>query len=54
MIFYLSGGCPAKAIKIKSTSEELVNDYYYQNRVSDLNKLIDHIAYLKHLETENN
>lgn len=53
MVFYLSDGDPAKAVKIKSTSEKLVNDYYYQNRVSDLNKLIDHIAYLKHLEKNN-
>lgn len=50
MIMYLSEGDPAKAKQIYKTSEQLVNDYYYENRVNDLNKLLDHLAYLEHLE----
>jgi hypothetical protein len=31
-----------------------VLNYYYLNRVKDLNELLDHIAYLNHLERERN
>jgi len=50
MIYYLAEGDPTKAIKMKKTNEQIVNDYYYTNRVTDLNNLIEHIAYLKHLK----
>lgn len=49
---YLSEGDPAKAKQIRKVSEKLVNDYYYENRVNDLNKLLDHLAYLEYLEEE--
>ena len=53
MVLYLSEGDPIRAAKLKKTSEQLVFDYYYQNRVTDLNKLLDHIAYLRHLKEIN-
>lgn len=52
MVLYLSEGDPAKAKQIKKTSERLVNDYYYENRINDLNKLLEHLAYLEHLQSK--
>jgi len=37
---------------MRKTKEKDVLDYYYLNRVQDLNSLLDHIAYVKHLKEE--
>jgi hypothetical protein len=52
MVMYLSEGDPGRAKQIRKASERLVNDYYYQNKVNDLNKLLEHIAYIEYLEEE--
>lgn len=52
IIFYLTDGNPAKIKQMRKTKEKDVLDYYYLNRVQNLNELLDHIAYIKHLKEE--
>jgi len=37
---------------MRKTKEKDVLDYYYLSRVQELNSLLDHIAYVKHLREE--
>lgn len=53
MIYYLAEGDPIRGTQLKRTNEKMVNDYYYQKKISDLNSLIEHIAYLKYLKEQN-
>ena len=52
VLFYLTDGNPAEIKRMRKTKQKDVLDYYYLSRVQELNSLLDHIAYVKHLREE--
>jgi len=53
-LYYLSDGNPVLAGQMRKVKAKQLYNYYYINRVKELNELLDHIAYLKHLKEEEN
>jgi len=49
-LYYLSNGNPGEIKVLMKTKEKDVLNYYYINRVNDLNSLLDHIAHIKYLK----
>jgi hypothetical protein len=50
VLYYLSKGDPGKLKQLRQTKEKDILNYYYLNRVNDLNELREHLAYMKKME----
>lgn len=51
MIYYLSGGDPTKIKMLRNTNLEDLYKYYYLKRITQINIMLDDIAYAEHLSS---
>ena len=50
ILYYLSKGDPGRIRDLRRTKLKDIYNYYYLSRIKDLDELLGHIAYLRHMK----